>query len=534
MKYIRITLLLFLGAVIISDFTMSSCATRSAPTGGPRDTLPPSLDTSYPPNQSINFSAQRIRLVFDEYLSLKSGQQQMMISPPLSEKPTIKSSGREVLIEFEDTLRQNTTYIISFGSAITDFTEGNVNEEIRYVFSTGSYIDSLSLSGSLSDAFSGEVPKDIMVALYRDNQIEKRDSFLYKQLPNYYSFLSEQGAFKMTNLRAGNYRLVAFEDKDGDFKLNKGTEKMAFWPELITLKADTTYNYELQSFEPSPDFKFKNAIHSGKGLIKFAFSKEPDSLDIKPLDIPEDSAFFQKRPGGDSLYYWFNVKRDSINFLLNGQGGFRDSLYTVSLRNRKTPSLRLKPEREELRSFDTIVLHSNLPLSNVLNDSILELTNDSSRASLSINPQEPLELLRYPPFKTNIAFNFKPNSVKSWYQAKMDSAFLKFSVLKGDDLGSIDLRVVTDTIFQYILRVNDPKGRQVKQAIFTDSTTVVLRKMPPGAYKAYLIQDVDRDSTWTTGNFWRNRLPEARLEFKEKLEIRANWEQDIRWKVKPE
>ena len=178
-------LVFFILVLALFEISISSCASKSSPGGGPKDTLAPLLDTSYPANLTINFKASQVELVFEEYIQLKNPFDQINISPLLKEDLVVKGRGKKVMIELGDSLRDSTTYIISFGSALADLTEGNVNKNFKYVFSTGTYIDSLMLRGHINDAYSGEAKKDLLVALYLADRKTDRDSFLLKERPDY-------------------------------------------------------------------------------------------------------------------------------------------------------------------------------------------------------------------------------------------------------------------------------------------------------------------------------------------------------------
>lgn len=519
--------------LVFFELSISSCASRSAPSGGPKDTLAPVLDTAFPPNYSTNFSANKIKLVFNEYINLKNGQQQLLISPPLENKPKIVNRGKEVVIEIKDTLRDSTTYIISFGNSITDYTEGNENLDIRYVFSTGSYIDSLELNGNITDAYTGQGAKKLLVGLYDVKNIEKPDSFLYKKLPSYYAISDETGQFILTNLKGGEYRLVAFDDKMDDFLLNSGNENTAFWPRSIRVQPDTVLNYNLRSYLPEEDFRFFRARQIGHGQVQFFFNKKPDSLKIKALNVPEDSSFFRFRGKGDTLEFWFNAPRDSLLFSLDGQGPFKDSLYSVQLREFEVPKLKISTVQSELRTTDTLFVRSNLPISRFNKDSVLYLQKDTTNVDLVRDTGDHLLGFLPPPNRGNFSLKLLPGAVDAWFNAQMDTSTYSVKILRGEDLGTLTLKVKTDTSFQYVLNIFDARQKRIKQVIFQDSTSLTLKNKMPGAYQAYLIQDVNRDGKWTGGNVRENRLPEIRLKFSEPLEIRANWEMDMTWEVKP-
>ena len=125
----------FIGIIIITV----ACATPSRPEGGPQDRQAPQLDPKRysTPSPSTNFKYQRVILTFDEWVRLQAASTQVVISPPLKENPKISVRNRSVVVEWKEQLEDSTTYIINFGDAIQDITEGNQASDMKMVFSTG-------------------------------------------------------------------------------------------------------------------------------------------------------------------------------------------------------------------------------------------------------------------------------------------------------------------------------------------------------------------------------------------------------------
>jgi len=526
------TLLLFF--VIFASFEafISSCASRSSPSGGEKDTLAPQLDTSFPPNQTIYFKSAKIRLKFREYVNLKSPQQQIRISPLLPEDLEIMGKGKEVVIEGLDSLKENTTYIISFGSSLTDLTEGNENKDFKYVFSTGSYIDSLELQGRLNDAYTGEPEKDMLVVLYSTDRKAQRDSLLYKIRPEYYAFSNEEGEFNMTNMRSGKYLLAAFMDKEGDFKLNARAVKMGFWTDTIDLQPDSVYAYQVFTYDPSPKFRFINARHGALGEISFNFSAPMDSaFKIEPLNVPSDSAYFKFAKERDTLYYRFRFKRDSINFKLNFDSLFVDSIISVRIRDYDEPKLKITAPNKEFRKKDTVFIYSNLQINKWHIDSTQFYTPKDTLKRLPLKDSSREKRWFYPPphqskfsvmFKRGAAEHSSTNRLK-------DSLRFNFELKSGEDLGSLAFNVKADSALPYILQILKENDSPYRMVPFRDSTRVVFKNEFPQKFKAFLIRDLNEDGEWTTGNFNKGIQPEIRIPYTEELEIRANWELDLDW-----
>ena len=144
----------------------AGCAVPQKPQGGPRDVAPPKLLKATPANLTRNFSAKQIQLEFDEYYKLSNQYQEINITPVQEKQPEYKIKGKTLVINLNDTLQQETTYVINFGKAITDVNESNVLNNFTYVFSTGNQIDSLKISGTVTNNTTLLKEKDVTVMLF--------------------------------------------------------------------------------------------------------------------------------------------------------------------------------------------------------------------------------------------------------------------------------------------------------------------------------------------------------------------------------
>ena len=134
----------------------SRCARIMTPEGGPRDTLPPVIVNMSPDNFATNFKDRRIYVEFNEYVQIKDQQKEFFTSPQMKKKPTVTVRGKGILIQIRDTLLENQTYALDFGSAIRDNNEGNPLHGMRYVFSTGETVDSMTCTGYTTDAYKSD------------------------------------------------------------------------------------------------------------------------------------------------------------------------------------------------------------------------------------------------------------------------------------------------------------------------------------------------------------------------------------------
>src|SRR5688500_9616133 len=102
-----------------------ACARQTTPTGGPKDSIPPQLVSSYPKQAATNFKEKTVELTFDEDVALNNPKEQLIITPALAKDPVIKTKKEKVTITFEEDLKDSSTYSINFRESIQDITEKN-------------------------------------------------------------------------------------------------------------------------------------------------------------------------------------------------------------------------------------------------------------------------------------------------------------------------------------------------------------------------------------------------------------------------
>jgi hypothetical protein len=226
--------ILFYLLLITCVATLSQCAHPVSPQGGPKDVVPPVVISSDPPVYSTHFTGDGFRVDFDEFIKLKNAATEIFISPALKGPIDTRLRGKSLIAKFEGIPDSNTTYSVSFGKSLTDLTEGNVLTGFKYVFSTGAYVDSLSLMGTLQSAFDHQPQKDVFIQLYiNNNDTLPFDSLPVRVPPYYLTKTDDQGNFLFTNLRNEPYKIFALADQNGDLIFNQPSEKIAFSDSLV-------------------------------------------------------------------------------------------------------------------------------------------------------------------------------------------------------------------------------------------------------------------------------------------------------------
>lgn len=216
-----------------------SCAQQGSPSGGPRDEDPPVVLESIPSNYSTRFEAKKIQITFDEYIVLDNVNQQLVVSPPMEEKPEVRLKGKTLVIQFEEELKDSTTYTFNFGSAVKDLHEGNILFNFEYVFSTGDVLDSLSVKGTLIYAENLSVPEEAVTIMLYENLA---DSVPLTQIPLYVGRSNDSGVFSVNNLKADTFKVFALKDANYNLLFDLPTEEIGFLDSSLVVSAEHIRN----------------------------------------------------------------------------------------------------------------------------------------------------------------------------------------------------------------------------------------------------------------------------------------------------
>lgn len=221
---------------------LSSCASVSTPEGGDRDTVPPKLVGTIPPNQATNVEVHAIKLLFDEYVVTSKLQEQLIITPEPPGEYKLREEGRSITLEFKKDLAANTTYQFDFRDGITDATEHNKPAEaIRLTFSTGTSIDSGAVNGQVRDLLTDQPKADVLVGLWAGpDTVDPRRTAAY-----YRTFTDSRGQFQLSSIKPGSYRLLAVADRNKNRKYDL-TEGVAYRKTHVTVGGKDTLQYVLR------------------------------------------------------------------------------------------------------------------------------------------------------------------------------------------------------------------------------------------------------------------------------------------------
>lgn len=523
------TYLYLLGGTLL--LLWAACARVGSPTGGEQDKTPPKVVKTIPPNESVNFTGNRIRIYFDEFVTLRDIRKQLIISPPLAYFPEITPSGnasKYINIKILDTLRPNTTYTFNFGKSIQDNNEGNPLSFYTYTFSTGNTIDSLTLKGSIKDALRPKAENFVNVMLYEMGE-KYSDSVVYKQRPIYVvNTLDSLTTFELSHLKAGKYMLVGMKDKDNNYLFDPKTDKIGFHPTPITIPTDSSYILSL--FKEVPQTQASRPFQSGEQRISIGYQGEKDSIQVTPLPpFPADWKWVvEKEPTKDTLWLWYHPKvEDSLKLIVKSN---RADTTKVNLRKMKPEKWKITPEFKGISpTEEEIVLSSNTPIRAFNKEAIkLIVAKDSTEVGFEpIFTANTSQITLKVKVKEGEKYLFKAfNAFENFFGQKSDTLQESFSAKKAEDFGSLKLTFKDNVSLPFIIELTDKDAKKVlyEQYVEQTSPTYNFPFVKAGNYRLRVIEDRNRNRKWDTGNFLGRLLPEPVHYFAKEIELRANWE----------
>jgi hypothetical protein len=518
--------------LLLTLLVMIGCAKRGTITGGLKDTIAPVLKMSFPKNFSTNFKSNEIKLVFDENIKLKNLNKQLVISPPMKNEPLITptSASKFITIKIKDTLQPNTTYSFNFGQSIADNNEGNPFNQFKYIFSTGDYIDSLALGGKIKDAYSKEADSFVSVMLYETNDSFK-DSVVYKENPRYITnTLDSLKTFKLENLKAGKYMLVAMKDKNSNNKFNPREDKIAFIKNYITIPNDTTY--ELSLFKEIPAFKaYKPTQASGNRLV-MGYEGNMELKNLRPkLTLKNNTAtlstIITQLPKKDSLQIWYQpLKADSLALKVTNDKYLAN--FSLKIKDQKKDSLNISALYSGTLHFrDRFTLETATPLVHFDNSKIKLTANDSVAVAFTSE---------YDDFNQKMFFDFKkepsekysftilPGALTDFYEKSNDTLTYKVNTKSTVDYGNLRVMLQNVKNFPVIVELTNTKGDVIASEYSESNTTVDFNLLEPALFTLRLIYDENKNKVYDSGSYLEKRYAEEVIYFSKEIDVRANWD----------
>ena len=527
--------------IVIIPLILWNCASQSQPTGGPKDTIPPSLISSIPENQSLNYREKLIELEFNELIAAAKIKAELIITPRIDAEYDYKLRKGKLILEFEEDFRDSTTYTFNFRESIKDLTEGN-SAEVLLSFSTGPFLDTGSIGGNIKNLITEQPLKNAVIGLYDDDDTLD----LFTGIPLYFTKSDKKGDFNFKNVKNGNYYLYAFTDKNNNIICQSKNEIYGFLNDPVRLDSIIS-GIQLSLFHLDlSDFKIQSARQNGK-YFEIKFNKYVTDYKVAPLDstlkiihhlVDQNKTLkiYNTFDIPDSLALHISAS-DSLNTMVT------DTIYVQYQETARNTDDFKFTVKDLAYDKSTSILSSTLeftkPVKSITLDSIYIQVDSINRIHVDTTA-----LFKFNDVKTSLDFKTKiSNKIIDSLQSKNMTFALgsfisvendsssntveKFTINTPESLGIIHVNVETELeSFTVELLSNKFKVIKTKKNIKNFSFTNV----KPGEYKIRVFFDENNNGKWDAGNFYKKIQPEKVIIYTDpventnKIAVRANWE----------
>ena len=291
------------------------------------------------------------------------------------------------------------------------------------------------------------------------------DTARQKVRPPYFARVNKEGFFSLRFLAPGTYNIYGLRDQDGGLKFDSPSEMIAFLDRPVTVAG---------SSEPVKLYAYTE--------------KDTSSRPYRPV-APKVS-----RDKNDRRFRYQN----------NLENGTLDLLGPLQLKFENRP-----------KKFDTSKLILTDTLFRRIAGSMVSVDSNTATIQAKWEPGQYYLLLA----ERGMAEDSLGNGI-------LRNDTLRFSAKKDADYGSLTIRIANmDTSRRPVLLFYG--GDQLKRTLRLNSSRISIPRILPGEYELRVLLDSNGNGVWDPGDYRKKLQPEIVIPRKQKLNIRANWDNEV-------
>jgi uncharacterized protein (DUF2141 family) len=531
--------------ICVIGFLLQSCARVGSPVGGAKDTLAPKFLSSNIDTTRVNVprDIKELRIDFDEYVTLKDVSKNLIISPPIKNITRIIPSNianKFILIQWTDTLQANTTYNFNFGNSIADNNEANILRYYNFAFSTGEKLDDLYISGEIKDALSikNATENKFVVGLY-----QVKDTINYKQKPYYITKVDEDGYYELNYLSPGQYKIIAFDDENGNSMYDPGKEKVGFQKDPVTVEKSVS-GLNLKLFPSKKPLKYVEMKETPGGIL-MSFEGKPS--DVKVLSINEKLQDIRAthRPKSDSVNIWFDAVKNNV-----GQTVTENLKFSYNADNKQdTVSVFYKYNTKNAMDINSdngggmlapkadFRISSNYYLDKINTDKwALRTEGDTINTipfTANISETNPYQIVVKSDFVSGKKYQLTipKETVSSFYAKNTQSKRFDFEIDKIENFGSLTFKLQNAPTSSYWIQLLDNSDKVLFQK-YTKGDEVKFNILKPGEYIVRILVDNNENKYWDEADFQNDIFAEDSYIYYKVVVVRPLWDSNENWDLK--
>ena len=528
--------------LFILNLILFSCARVGSPVGGDKDTIAPQVVGSNIDTSRVNVPRNigELRIDFDEYITLKEINKNLIISPPIKKMKKILPSGmanKYLLIKWDDTLQANTTYSFNFGNAIVDNNEGNALKYYNFAFSTGDKIDDLYISGEVKSLIANKETKteekNLVVGLY-----QVKDTMNYRQKPYYITKADPDGYFELNYLSPGKYRILAFEDTNANSVFDAGKENVGFFKDEIVLDQSIS-GLKINLYPSKKTLKYLEMKENPGGIL-MTFEGNPEMVKVLSLTEKLQDYKVTHTAKSDSVNIWFDAKKQNIGIAQSenlkfsyDNGAKKDTVsifYRYNTKNEMTVS---NSKGSLLPPNQGFAITSNYFIDKIQPEK-WTLVSDSIKQDFTakISENNPYEIQVKSAFKEGKKYSLTvpKETVSSFYESITKSYRFDFEGDKTENYGTLTITIENPPTPIFWLQMLNESG-DVIYSKYGKESQITFNSLKPGKYQLRILVDNNENGIWDTADFANGEFAEDVYILDKKIDIRPLWEIRETWNL---
>ena len=528
--------------LFILNLILFSCARVGSPVGGDKDTIAPQVVGSNIDTSRVNVPRNigELRIDFDEYITLKEINKNLIISPPIKKMKKILPSGmanKYLLIKWDDTLQANTTYSFNFGNAIVDNNEGNALKYYNFAFSTGDKIDDLYISGEVKSLIANKETKteekNLVVGLY-----QVKDTMNYRQKPYYITKADPDGYFELNYLSPGKYRILAFEDTNANSVFDAGKENVGFLKDKIVLDQSIS-GLKINLYPSKKTLKYVEMKENPGGIL-MTFEGNPEMVKVLSLTEKLQDYKVTHTAKSDSVNIWFDAKKQNIGIAQSenlkfsyDNGAKKDTVsifYRYNTKNEMTVS---NSKGSLLPPNQGFAITSNYFIDKIQPEK-WTLVSDSIKQDFTakISENNPYEIQVKSAFKEGKKYSLTvpKETASSFYESIQKSYRFDFEGDKTENYGTLTITIENPPTHIFWLQMLNESG-DVIYSKYGKESQITFNSLKPGKYQLRILVDNNENGIWDTADFANGEFAEDVYILDKKIDIRPLWEIRETWNL---
>src|SRR5690606_7864996 len=221
-------------------------------------------------------------------------------------------------------------------------------------------------------------------------------------------------------------------------------------------------------------------------------------------------------------------KYDSLSF--HFKAGAYEKTHTVTTRNVKPiDSLQIKFLKRGMLQFrDTVAVSTNTPIESINNEWIKLIQKDSTQVAFTTRIDSLNNAVKIQfdwKEEENYTLSLLPGSITDFYGKSVNDTITQlFQTGKISDYGNLSFELSGEIQYPIIFELLTPDEKRYDDRYFSEPQPIEFKLIEPGKYFVRIIEDVNGNRKWDTGNYLEKRPPEKVINFPKELDLRANWE----------